>query len=454
MSLEWKIIRRGDSCLKIGSGATPQGGKESYLESGTYSLFRSQNVHNDGFKIGGLVYLNDAQAKKLQNVAVEIDDVLLNITGDSVARVCLAPAHFLPARVNQHVAIIRPKAEFFDSRFIRYFLASPVQQNLMLGLASTGGTRNALTKSMIEDFKIPCPSLSIQKQISDILSALDDRITLLRETNATLEAIAQALFKSWFVDFDPVHAKAQGTKPEGMDDQTAALFPDSFEESELGMVPAGWEVGTLDDVCDFQNGYAFKSTEMSKSKEDTYKIFKMGNIKKGGGLNRSGTKDYFEKSKSKNLDRYLLKKGDLLMCMTDMKNNVVLLGHTALMDIDDEFLVNQRVGMLRSKNKKIANFPFLYLLTNSDFFIADLRTRANSGVQVNLSTQEIKNTKFVLPPEKIHQRFNEVTEAIYEKLFILEQQQDSLANLRDTLLPRLISGQLRLPDVVDHLGEI
>jgi type I restriction enzyme S subunit len=103
--------------------------------------------------------------------------------------------------------------------------------------------------------------------------------------------------------------------------------------------------------------------------------------------------------------------------------------------------------MLRSKNKKIANFPFLYLLTNSDFFIADLRTRANSRVQVNLSTQEIKNTKFVLPPEKIHQHFNEVTEAIYEKLFILEQQQDSLADLRDSLLPRLISGQLRLPDV-------
>jgi type I restriction enzyme S subunit len=232
-----------------------------------------------------------------------------------------------------------------------------------------------------------------------------------------------------------------------MDEQTAALFPDRFVESELGMVPLGWEVGMIDDVCDFQNGYAFKSTEMSKSKEDTYKIFKMGNIKKGGGLNRSGTKDYFEKAKSKNLDRYLLKKGDLLMCMTDMKNNVVLLGHTALMDIDDEFLVNQRVGMLRSKNKKIANFPFLYLLTNSDFFIANLRTRANSGVQVNLSTQEIKNTKFVLPPEKIHQHFNEVTEAIYEKLFILEQQQDSLADLRDSLLPRLISGQLRLPDV-------
>jgi type I restriction enzyme S subunit len=312
----------------------------------------------------------------------------------------------------------------------------------------TGSAQAQIVINSLEKFRISIPTAkSTQQSITYLLNSLDDRITLLRETNATLEAIAQALFKSWFVDFDPVHAKQQGRLLEGMDEQTAALFPDSFEESELGLVPAGWEVKTIDDVCDFQNGYAFKSTEMSKSTEDTYKIFKMGNIKKGGGLNRSGTKDYFEKSKSRNLDRYLLKKGDLLMCMTDMKNNVVLLGHTALMDIDDEFLVNQRVGMLRSKNKEIANFPFLYLLTNSDLFIDDLRTRANSGVQVNLSTQEIKNTKFVLPPKEIHRRFNQVAEAIYEKLFILEQQQDSLADLRDTLLPRLISGQLRVSDV-------
>ena len=193
---------------------------------------------------------------------------------------------------------------------------------------------------------------------------------------------------------------------------------------------------------------------MTKSKEDTYKIFKMGNIKKGGGLNRSGTKDYFPVDKSENLGRYLLKKGDLLMCMTDMKNNVALLGHTALMDIDNEFLLNQRVGMLRSSDINVVNYPFLYILTNSDMFIEDLRCRANSGVQVNLSTSEIKSTKFILPPKAIHQRFNEVVEATLEKLFIVEQHQDSLTEIRDTLLPRLISGQLRLNQAQDLLDEV
>ena len=140
--------------------------------------------------------------------------------------------------------------------------------------------------------------------------------------------------------------------------------------------------------------------------------------------------------------------------MTDMKNNVALLGHTALMDIDNEFLLNQRVGMLRSKDASIVNYPFLYILTNSEVFIEDLRRRANSGVQVNLSTSEIKNTKFILPPKNIHQRFNEIVEATFGKLFLLEQQQDSLTEIRDTLLPRLISGQLRINQAQDLINEV
>lgn len=204
MSSEWNWKRIGDSCLKIASGATPRGGKDSYLEIGPVSLIRSQNIYNDGFSAKGIAFISEEQAKKLDGVKIEHGDILLNITGDSVARVCLVPSKYLPARVNQHVAIIRPDPGIFDGRFLRYFLSSPYQQSLMLGLSAAGATRNALTKGMIEDFKAPCPSMRTQRIISETLTALDDRIALLRETNTTLEAIAQALFKSWFVDFDPV----------------------------------------------------------------------------------------------------------------------------------------------------------------------------------------------------------------------------------------------------------
>ncbi len=227
MASEWPVVRLGDFCTKIGSGATPRGGKDTYLGSSEFALIRSQNIYNDGFHGNGLAFISSEQAVALSGVAVQVDDVLVNITGDSVARVCQAPAWVLPARVNQHVAIVRPDVNHLDPRFIRYFLNSPVEQERLLSLSSVGATRPALTKGMLEALKIPKPHIEVQREVVAPLVALDDRIDLLRQTNATLEAIAQALFKSWFVDFDPVRAKAAGREPEGMDAATAALFPAS-----------------------------------------------------------------------------------------------------------------------------------------------------------------------------------------------------------------------------------
>lgn len=200
-SNEWREYRLSDVCSKIGSGATPSGGKEAYLAQAEFALIRSQNILDFSFSYSGLAFINQTQASKLNNVSVEQGDVLLNITGDSVARVCQVPIDILPARVNQHVAIIRSKKDKLHNVFLKYYLLIPSFKNFMLGLSSVGATRNALTKSMIEEFRINIPPLKIQHRIAAILSSLDDKIELNRETNQTLEAIAQALFKEWFVDF-------------------------------------------------------------------------------------------------------------------------------------------------------------------------------------------------------------------------------------------------------------
>ena len=158
-----KSVRLGDVSLKIGSGATPRGGKEVYLSNGRTSFIRSQNIYNNRFEKSGLVYLTDEQAKDLSNVEIISADVLLNITGDSVARVCQVPESALPARVNQHVSIIRPDSKRLDARFLQYVLVSSEMQNKMLSLASSGATRNALTKGMIENFIIPFPPCQSKK---------------------------------------------------------------------------------------------------------------------------------------------------------------------------------------------------------------------------------------------------------------------------------------------------
>lgn len=183
---EWKIYKLGEITSKIGSGATPKGGRDSYL-GGNISLIRSQNVQDFSFSKSGLAYINEMQAEKLNNVEVYEKDVLLNITGDSVARVCIVPNNVLPARVNQHVAIIRGN-EKVDYRYLLYYLQYIKPQ--LLSLSQGGATRNALTKKMIEELEIKMPSKGTQKEIVSILYTLDTKIALNRRINDNLKATA------------------------------------------------------------------------------------------------------------------------------------------------------------------------------------------------------------------------------------------------------------------------
>ena len=439
MSSEWAWKRLGDHCSKIGSGATPKGGKDSYLDSGPFTLIRSQNIYNDGFSPGGLAFISDKQAKKLDGVAIEVNDILLNITGDSVARVCLAPAKYLPSRVNQHVAIIRPEPATFDSRFVRYFLASPIQQDFMLGLASAGATRNALTKVMIEDFKVPCPPLNLQSEIADVLSALDDRIAILCETNATLEAIAQAMFKSWFVDFDPVHAKQQGCAPEGIDEATAALFPDSFEESELGLVPRGWKVGKLADFAKQHKG----SINPLQNPETLYEHFSLPAFdSQHMPVLELGTEIKSNKT-SVPPDAVLLSKLNphipRIWLPVDVGSNAVC---------STEFLVFVPAGG--------ASKEFIYCAFTTPKFkelLCQLVTGTSNSHQ-RVKPDGVSSMSAVLPPLEVLGVFADVVKPMFERIGHNLGKAQTLATLRDTLLPRLISGQLRLPEAEELLEEI
>jgi type I restriction enzyme, S subunit len=175
MANEWPIARLGDLTSKIGSGATPRGGADVYQEQGV-ALIRSQNVYDDRFATSGLVFVDDDTAEQLSNVAVAAGDVLINITGDSVARAVRAPEEILPARVNQHVAILRPVAGRLDPRFLHAVLVAPRTKQRLLGLASVGATRKALTKGMLRDFEMPVPPIEEQRAIASVLGALEDKI--------------------------------------------------------------------------------------------------------------------------------------------------------------------------------------------------------------------------------------------------------------------------------------
>ena len=177
----WVDKKLGEITTKIGSGATPRGGKASYKETGI-SLIRSLNVYDNGFRKKNLAFIDNEQASKLDNVKVEKDDVLLNITGASVARCCIVPKEYLPARVNQHVSIIRLHSEAMKSRFLHYSLISNDNKDLLLGIGEQGATRQAITKAQIENFYISYPA-NISEQLN-MVNQLDD----LKSQTQTLES--------------------------------------------------------------------------------------------------------------------------------------------------------------------------------------------------------------------------------------------------------------------------
>ena len=177
------LLKLIDICLKIGSGATPKGGKESYCKEGI-SLVRSQNILDFAFSCDGLAHITKEQAEKLSNVELKANDVLLNITGDSVARACMMDALYLPARVNQHVAIIRGNTDKVLSNFLLYFLQW--RKDYLLQLASAVATRNALTKGMIEQLEIDLPPLEQQERIVSILDALQAKLKNNQQINDNL----------------------------------------------------------------------------------------------------------------------------------------------------------------------------------------------------------------------------------------------------------------------------
>ena len=264
-------------------------------------------------------------------------------------------------------------------------------------LHTDGSVRGGITWDDICRLELPIPPIEKQLEIANSYKAITERIALKQKINDNLEAQAQALFTSWFVNFEP--------------------FDHSNDEDGKALPPDNWENGTLGSCIDFLNGYAFKSDDLLDEPTDNcYDVFKMGNIKKGGGLNYDGTKSWIEREFCIGLERFVLRTGDILMSMTDMKENVALLGHTALMDIENKYIVNQRVGLLRP-NGYLSISPYqIYLLTNNPAFLRELRRHAHIGVQVNLSKEDIVNSRLIYAPKEVNVNFENLVRPIFKAI--------------------------------------
>jgi type I restriction enzyme S subunit len=341
----------------------------------------------------------------------------------------------------QRVVTLRGKAGLLDNTYLLYLLQTEEMQAQLRSRAS-GTTVLGIKQSELRKVSLTLPPLALQKDSAATLTSIDTRIALLRETNATLEAIAQALFKSWFVDCDPVHAKSQGLAPAGMVEATAALFPDSFEESALGLVPKGWRWGTLGELAKFQNGYAFKSKDWTAA---GHPVVKIGDVKPG--IIDLGSGSYVAPHTTQGLERFELRRGDLLVGMTGY------VGETGLTPASEKVAyLNQRVGRI-STLRGLADLGYVYCAVRASSFKSFSAAQAHGSAQANVSGSSLMAFPVVQCGTDLMGAFNAVLSPILEAFLAKYEQAQTLTTLRDTLLPRLISGQLRLPDAASVATE-
>lgn len=331
--------------------------------------------------------------------------------------------------LGQRQVLLRPDPAKIDARFLLFALQSPYIQHQIGWNEGTGSTVSNLRIPVLEALKIPTPSMSRQVEIASLLGAIDDRIALLRETNATLEAIAQALFKSWFVDFDPVYAKQQGIAPAGMDDATAALFPDGFEESALGLVPKGWCVKPIGNVCFLGRGSSPRPIQAYMG--DDIPWIKIADATASDGMFVFNTK---EKIKAEGaLKSVAVSHGDLIMSNSASCGIPVFVGLKGC--IHDGWLYFRDFRFVSK------NLMFYWLR----YISSHLVNIADGSVQKNLNTGLVSSQLIICPAAPVLSAFELVIQPLLDRIKANCQQAQTLATLRDTLLPRLISGQLRLP---------
>jgi type I restriction enzyme S subunit len=433
MSSEWPSYKLGDCLLKIvdNRGKTPPI-SEAVTQFGLIEInaIVGSNKHPDFGEIRKYVTPETYQSWFRSGHPID-DDVLFSTVG-SIAEVAIIKGG--NGCIAQNLVGLRPNKKVIDPDYLYYILTNPVTKSRLRTL-DISSVQPSIKVPHLLATEITVPDLQQQKQVVSILTTLDDRITLLRETNATLEAIAQALFKSWFVDFDPVRAKQEGRVPDGMDEATATLFHDSFEESELGLVPTGWRVGELGDLLSLRNERTKPTVQTATLpyvpiESISAKVPFLEDYKSGNEANSS---------------LILFRKEDILFgAMRPYFHKVCIAPFDGV--------TRTTVFTLVSKDPDAIAFALFQTYQDTTIKYA---TQHSEGSTIPYAkwNSSLERMPIILPPKCIQKAFSNIVSSFIDRVNGSILQAQTLATLRDTLLPRLISGQLRLPEAEAMLEE-
>lgn len=427
----WTRLTIASICVRFTSGGTPSRQRPEYYVNGTIPWVKTQELSDWVLYDTEERITPDALAASSAKL-LPPNTVLMAMYGATVGQLGILGREMA---CNQACAAMVIDPSIADYRFVFYQLLANRRQIKSL---ATGAAQQNLSGSQVKEFVLAFPSLPEQKAIADFLWTIDCRRALLRETNLTLESVAEAIFKSWFVDFEPVHAKAAGRDPKGMDAETAALFPSEFEDSELGPIPKGWKVGSLGELVSLSRD----TVRPSDSPDVLFEHYSLPAYDSG----QVPSREYGAEIKS---SKTRVRPGTVLQSKLNPHIPRVWLpgavGPNAV--CSTEFLVwLPRKGVPRA---------YVYCLLKSRHFIEMVQALATgtSNSHQRVRPEQVSGLPIVIPTSEVLGAFSQIVEPLFQRVNHSREQSRLLTSLRDTLLPRLISGKLRIPEAEELVQE-
>ncbi len=417
---EWRIYFLEETG-RIVTGKTPSTAEKENF-GGNTPFITPSDMNEDKFISKTERYLTERGLEKVKSSILPNNSVLVSCIG-TVGNVAI---NVFPSVTNQQLNSIVVN-ENFDADFIYYSLKP--RKSEIQALASSGSVQPIINKRHFSRLTLMAPPLPEQKAIAAILGALDDKIEANRKMNATLEGMARALFKSWFVDFDPVRAKAEG-RPSGLPADLDALFPASFTDSPLGEIPMGWEVLSIGELGKVITGKT-PSTSNTENFGSEYPFVTIPDL--DGRMFINSTARYLSKQGAKAIQSSLIPENAVMMSC------IATVGRCGI-TVEKSFTNQQINTLVCNQSKAMPSFMYWMFrnITNEVF-----NSGGGGSVYTNVSKSRFSYIKVICPSVKIQEIF---CQAWFEKLKNNNLQNQTIATLRDTLLPKLISGQIRVGD--------
>lgn len=438
MTSEWRTVEIGSLCENIYDGphATPQ-----KIESGPVFLGIS-SLNNGRLDLSQTEHLSEKDFERwTKRVAPKQGDVVFSYE-TRLGQAAMIPAG-LRCCLGRRMALMRIDRTKAMPEYVLYAYLAPAFQEVLRQRTIHGSTVDRIPLTDFGKFPISVPSIDVQKSIVELLSALDDRIALLREANATLEAIAQALFKSWFIDFDPVRVKSEGREPEGMNAEIAGLFPESLNESALGPIPKGWSQTTLGQVCELHGGAIQTGPFGSQLHASDYVAAGIPVVMPKNLANRRINElsiARIPQSEADRLARHKVQSGDIVFSRRGDVERHALIGK-----LESGWICGTGCLLVRP-GPAWPSSTFLSIALDDQRARKWLVRHAVGATMPNLNTGILASVPLVVPQTELLDAFENIVASTEEKRSLNYETIQVLTELRDALLPRLISGALRLPD--------